>query len=116
MKKWGMAVGLFALVLLTVACTQTGSNPSATQVEERPEHQAAVELYKRTCLACHGGNLEGRSGPALSRIGETMDEEQLIAVISEGRGFMPAFAKTLEEDQIEGLAAWLASKRQESVQ
>ncbi|UUZ90906.1 cytochrome c [Paenibacillus sp. P25] len=69
-------------------------------------------LYKQTCISCHGGNLEGRVGPAtnLQKVGTKLSKEQIAKQIANGGGGMPAFGTKLKPEEVEALAAWLAEK------
>ncbi len=68
-------------------------------------------MYKSSCMACHGVNLEGKYGPGLQKIGAKMSKEQLVKQITDGSGDMPGFAKRLDAASIEALADWLAGKK-----
>jgi quinoprotein glucose dehydrogenase len=63
---------------------------------ERPkiqEHTSGRELYLANCASCHHKDLRGSPPdfPSLVNIGSKLTEEELHAVIHEGRGRMPAF-------------------------
>ena len=67
-------------------------------------------VFAEHCASCHGADRLGGTGPAL--IPESLRRlrgERLAGVIREGRPAtqMPAFADTLSEDEIAGLAAFL---------
>ena len=69
-----------------------------------------VTVFADHCANCHGADRLGGTGPAL--IPESLRRlrgERLAGVIREGRPAtqMPAFANTLSEDEIAGLAAFL---------
>ncbi|MCS7458940.1 cytochrome c [Paenibacillus doosanensis] len=75
---------------------------------------AAVDadaLYKQNCIACHGGNLEGKTGPNLTKVGGKLSKDQIAAKIGAGGGGMPAFKTQLKDTEIQGLADWLAAKK-----
>lgn len=85
-----------------------------------PDDPAMESMKLATCLACHGTDLKGASAPALRGIGDTLSQEQIMDVIKNGKqgakGSMPpmydtAKANGLSDEQIEGIAAWLAKQK-----
>lgn len=59
----------------------------------------AQEVYQQNnCLGCHGGDLEGGSGPALTNFGDTLSNEEIHTTIEEGGGRVP---EDLFEDEAE---------------
>ncbi len=94
----------FCVALVLVLVLATGPAPAA-------EDEAAA-LYDRHCASCHGEGRLGGTGPAL--IPETLGRmrgPETAEVIAHGRPAtqMPAFADTLDEEQIAALADWLAT-------
>ena len=106
---------VLALILLAGCGGQSGKPSGKTGYldAEAVEHAGAVAIYKQRCMACHGNELQGRAGPGLATIGDVLDQQQIYEVISDGRTKkgMPAFNKTLDEADIQKLAAWLAEKK-----
>lgn len=71
-------------------------------------------MEQATCLACHGAELEGASGPALRGIGDSLSKEELVAVITNGKGdMMPPFEGDLTTEQIDEIATWLSKQKAE---
>ncbi|QDI91850.1 cytochrome c [Salicibibacter halophilus] len=65
-----------------------GAEEEAEDEEENGETVDAgegMDLYEENCMSCHGGDLEGGSGPALD--GYSADDVR--AAIEEGPGSMP---------------------------
>lgn len=69
----------------------------------------AEALYKKSCIGCHGGNLEGASGPKLSDVGSRLSEEEIHTIIEEGKGNMPPGLLKGEEAAV--VAKWLSEKK-----
>jgi len=115
LKKWTIRVLAAAFVLSLSACGgKTAPPPAATPAPGAGGGAAQVNseaIYKQNCLSCHGGNLEGVSGPGLSKVGGKLSKDQIAAKIAAGGGGMPAFKTRLKEDEIQGLADWLAAKK-----
>lgn len=120
MKK--IVAGLFATTMLLAACGDNGgdnnapandannannnTNNEAANNDEDGEVDLAngEELYQGQCASCHGGDLEGGTGPAL----EGYDEDAVLTAIHEGPGTMPA--DLVEGQDAEDVAAWVADQ------
>lgn len=79
-----------------------------------PEKEEAVaatpeDVYKQSCLSCHGDQLQGVVGPALAKIGSQYDAAHIEGVITNGQGNMPAGIVDAEKAKM--LAEWLAEKK-----
>jgi cytochrome c551 len=70
---------------------------------------AGEEVYKQSCLSCHGGNLEGGFGPALDKAGAKYSKDEILEIIKNGKGQMPA--NVVEGEDAEAVASWLAEKK-----
>ncbi len=124
MKKYLLALGL--LVSLT-ACGGGDSGPGEDPVDEAPVDEtpaeeendageeasgtvdvtAAEASYEQSCIGCHGGDLAGGAGPALTNNGLSSDE--IYTIIKEGKGGMPAFPN-IPDDEAENLALWISEQ------
>ncbi|BAQ10219.1 cytochrome C-553 [Bacillus sp. OxB-1] len=69
----------------------------------------AEALYRKSCIGCHGANLEGASGPKLSDVGSRLSEEEIRTIILEGKGNMPP--GLLKGEEADVVAKWLAEKK-----
>lgn len=65
-------------------------------------------LYKQSCLACHGSNLQGAAGPAVTNIASKFTAEEVKTLIMDGKGMMPG--DTLTEGQADIVTEWLMEK------
>ncbi len=83
--------------------------PATDSGTEKTAVSAGEEVYQQNCLSCHGENLEGGFGPALDKIGSEYSEEEILHVIHNGKGQMPA--NVVEGEEAEAVAAWLAEKK-----
>jgi cytochrome c6 len=69
----------------------------------------AEALFAERCASCHGPGGSGGSAPQLSdgRVAAKYpDIEDQVAVVSGGRGRMPAFAGRLTEDEIRAVVRY----------
>lgn len=71
------------------------------QVASSPE-----EIYKGTCIGCHGGSYEGGMGPALKGIGEKVSLDEIKETLKNGRGAMPP--GLVKDEQVDAMAKWVS--------
>ncbi|MDF2668504.1 MAG: cytochrome [Paenibacillus sp.] len=121
MYKWimsGLFFGacLFGVIILAVTSFNEapGEQPEA-QAPAIPAVQldvaAAEAIYKKSCISCHGDQLQGTMGPNLQKVGTKYTKEQLYKLILNGKGGMPAFKSSLKEEEVANLALWLADHK-----
>jgi mono/diheme cytochrome c family protein len=117
LKRWLILVFCFTLILAGLtACggTQSGTAPTPAPAASAPtgdavDYSDGKLVYKNYCLTCHGGNLQGGRGASLMKIGERATQEMIADKIKNGGGGMPSFKVSLKEEDIEAVAAWLAT-------
>ena len=70
-------------------------------------------FYGLTCATCHGANLEGQDPdyPALLNVEERMSKENVLSIIRNGGGRMPAFTNISDEEQ-KAIIAFLFKERE----
>ena len=74
-------------------------------------------LYKAKCAACHGAS--GKGDTAVGKADNVRDlasadvqkqsDADLTAIITNGKGKMPAYGKSLTPDQVKSLVAYIRS-------
>ena len=109
MKKWLLAI-LFGSVLVLGACGGGDDNTGENNDSGTVETTAGEVAYKDSCLGCHGGDLQGGSGPALDKAGATYSAEDIENIIANGKGNMQPQTGVSDEDRAE-IAGWLAEKK-----
>ncbi|WLR49870.1 cytochrome c [Bacillus tianshenii] len=89
------------------------SNPPGEAAEGEAQEEAAPanpeEIFKQSCAACHGQNLEGGAGPNLTQVGSKLSADDIKGIIQNGKGSMPGGLVTGEAQ--DKLAQWLAEKK-----
>lgn len=111
MKKKLLAA-LFGAVLVLGACgggDDTSSDKDQGATDGDVATVDAEKIVNNKCIACHGGNLEGASGPALDKIGDKLSQDEIHDVIINGQGGMPA--GIIEGEEADAVAEWLAAKK-----
>ena len=97
---------LFAVISVVLSFTFVSA-----QAQTAPSDGAT--LYKAKCAMCHGPDGAGKT-PAGQKLNvrdlqspevQKQSDSDLAQVIKQGKGKMPAFGKTLSDDQIKSLVA-----------
>ncbi|WP_442601080.1 c-type cytochrome [Paenibacillus sp. KN14-4R] len=75
-------------------------------------------FQKSSCIACHGGDLKGKSGPPLLGVGDKHSKDEIMKIVKEGTpsGGMPAQydankQKGLSDADIDKMVTWLALQK-----
>lgn len=109
MKKKLLAA-VFGAVLVLGAC---GGGDKSKEDEGTTGGEVAVDaeaVFTKSCIQCHGENLEGvGSYPALNEIGAKLSEEEIHDVIVNGQGSMPP--GLIKGEEADAVAEWLAAKK-----
>lgn len=105
-----MRVGWVGVLILVAAIglTACGDKPSATPSASVSAKVDTSKLYQNYCISCHGNQLQGGQGPNIQKVGERLDEAEIVKRIQKGGGGMPPFQVTMKEEELKALAAWLA--------
>jgi cytochrome c6 len=98
------AVTLSAVILVGTSLLSTHAKADAA---------AAEGTYKAKCAACHGADGKGKealkTGDLASADVQKMSDEDLTGIITNGKGKMPAYGKSLKPDQVKDLVAYIRS-------
>jgi cytochrome c551 len=86
-------------------------NSSSGLASEHPTGDAkrGEELYKASCVVCHGSRAEGGVGPKLAGNPVLADERAFWKVVHEGRHVMPPLKGAVTDEQMTDIRAWLKS-------
>ena len=78
---------------------------------------AGVALYKTKCAACHGA--DGKGDTAVGKTNKIRDlgspevqaqnDADLTTIITNGKGKMPAYGKSLKPEQVKDLVTYIRS-------
>ncbi|SFL81619.1 cytochrome c550 [Gracilibacillus orientalis] len=101
-------LGILAMIILSVV-GQNEQEKIANGGDEGETTEAAdPEALIQSCIGCHGGDLEGGSGPSLNDVNERLSVEEIESMIINGsdNGNMPGGLVSNEEATV--LAEWLS--------
>jgi mono/diheme cytochrome c family protein len=91
----------FTFALCFVISTQAASAQTAPS-----DSLVASQIFQKNCAKCHGKTAEGRhfGGPSLisPRVNAASDDD-LLNIISNGRGHMPKYSGKLSSEEIRAL-------------
>ncbi|MEH7308615.1 c-type cytochrome [Neobacillus drentensis] len=90
---------VFALMLLLLTGCSSGNSSTAMDGES---------LYKESCAACHGENLQGAVGPTIVNMKSKYSEAEVLKIVNEGTKKMPG--NLLDEEKSEIVTKWLMEK------
>ena len=98
-----------AVAIVVSGCSQSSSTATTTTtVPSDPVLAEGMSIYKANCSSCHGSQGQGGFGKKLAGVVTTkypnIDDE--VALITNGKGSMPAFGKKLTPEQITAVARW----------
>ena len=65
------------------------------------------ELYKASCIVCHGPRAAGGVGPRLAGNPVLLNEQAFWKTVYEGRHVMPPMKGVVTEQQMADIRAWL---------
>jgi cytochrome c6 len=84
--------------------------------------EASEKLYSTKCAACHGA--DGKGQTAMGKANKLNDlasaevqkhtDDELAAIISTGKGKMPAYSKSLKPEQVKGLVEYIRTLAKKS--
>ncbi|MFC4712688.1 cytochrome c551 [Planococcus dechangensis] len=111
MKKQLMTI-LFGTVLVLGACG--GGDDAAPEEPVDTGGETAVvdaeQVIQQNCISCHGENLEGAGNfPALNDVGSRLSEEEILDIIENGKGAMPA--NIIQGEEAQAVAEYLANQQ-----
>jgi cytochrome c6 len=108
MKASWTGMGRVAICAAAVLSLVFASVPAGAQ-------DAGAALYKTKCAACHGA--DGKGETAIGKADKIRDlssaevqqqaDADLTAIITTGKGKMPAYGKSLKPEQVKDLVAYI---------
>lgn len=103
----GDPAGQFSTAGSSASAGRPGARSTATPRPGRaPDPARGRRLYAQSCIVCHGET--GQGGPmGGARLTSALSEADIMTVLANGRGTMPAFASIYAVDDLHDLAAYI---------
>ncbi|WP_156290710.1 cytochrome c550 [Oceanobacillus salinisoli] len=110
-------VGVLAVIIISFV--GLGQRDAIHQAEEGGTEQSAEEgevstdpeaIFTNNCAQCHGADLSGGMGPDLTTIGSKYSADEIVDIIQQGIGSMPA-QQQVPAEEADLLAEWLSEKQ-----
>lgn len=99
MKKLALTGSSLVVILFLAACGNSDNTAETPQ-----------EAFENNCAMCHGQDLSGgNGGPPLGNLGSTYTKEELVDIMENGKGGMPA--GQAEGEEAEKIAEWLQEQQ-----
>jgi cytochrome c551 len=106
MKKKLLTLLMGTALVMGLAACGGGDEDEGTDTAST---DAGAKIYDQKCSGCHGGDLTGGMGPNLTKVGSTYSKDEILGIIKNGKGQMPA--NVVEGDDANQVAEWLAAKK-----
>ena len=86
---------------------QIASENENGEKTEAPSNVAAnpEDIYKQSCVSCHGDAYQGGVGPALKGVGDRRSADEIKDIVINGKNTMPG--GLVKEDQVDGMVKFL---------
>jgi mono/diheme cytochrome c family protein len=102
------------LALASDGGSQSADNNTSSgtaSVHPTGDNKRGEELYKASCVVCHGPGAAGGIGPRLAGNPILSNEQAFWKMVYEGQHVMPPLKGVLTEQQIADIQAWLKTLR-----
>lgn len=112
MKRWFLFLVFIGLIVFLASCGSNSESDNSGVNNQGADSETTLsgdDIYKRSCANCHGGELEGVSGPPLANVSSKYSVDEIKDIINNGKGNM--FPVNLPSDEIDVLVAWLTEKQ-----
>ncbi|HEV2813827.1 MAG TPA: cytochrome c, partial [Solirubrobacteraceae bacterium] len=92
--------------------SNTGGEPEMPpeQVVAAGDAAKGREVFGASCAACHGADGGGGSGPKLAGEQAYTDPATVVNQVRNGGGGMPAFADSLDEQELADVSAFVVEE------
>ncbi len=109
-------LGILLMVVLSFVGLDQRAEMNADDTDETEEVTefddpvtAGQELAQQSCIGCHGGDLSGGAGPALTGLDGKYSVEEIADIITGGIGSMPAVSN-LNDVEADAIAQYLLAE------
>src|SRR5947209_5848754 len=106
-------LAVIAALVFVVLLFYRPEKPHAGPATTSPYADVGSQVYASNCASCHGSHGEGGFGPRLARgaaVAHFPREEDQVAVVTNGRGSMPAWRGRLTPAQIKAVVEYTRTR------
>jgi mono/diheme cytochrome c family protein len=97
---------------MSVSAAYAPFAPASAISHEKADLARGKATYERNCANCHGPEAQGAElGPNLLERASLWRDADLSKIVHEGRGRMPAFSRTIDDDTYADMISWLRSRK-----
>lgn len=107
MKKLMSSVAITSILILGACGNDAEENKNSATENKADAGKAAYA--NSTCIGCHGKDLEGASGPNLTKVGSKYSKDEILEIIKNGKGSMPK--NLVKGEEAESIAKYLAKQK-----
>ncbi|MBT2655673.1 cytochrome c [Bacillus sp. ISL-18] len=104
-----LAAGLVFLLFVYEGPKKSQPVSANGNVTASASTENAEDIVGKNCITCHGDQLQGGAGPALSKIGSKYNQSEIEHIIKNGKNGMPA--GVISGDDVAVVAKWLSEKK-----
>ncbi|AIE60771.1 cytochrome c550 [Bacillus methanolicus] len=76
------------------------------QKTEQVAAKKPEDIYKTTCIGCHGDQYQGGVGPSLKGVGKRLSKAEIAKIVVNGKGPMPS--GLVPQEKADEMAEWLS--------
>ncbi len=108
-----MIVLVVLAFLVGIAVTSTSDLARAGDIDHKlsGDSNRGEELYKASCVVCHGPRAAGGIGPRLASNPILSNDQAFWKIVYEGKHVMPPLKRAITEQQMADIRAWLQTLR-----
>ena len=85
----------------------TNSSSGMASAYPTGDGKRGKELYKASCVVCHGSRAEGGVGPKLAGNPVLSNDQAFWKIVREGRHVMPPLKGVVTDQQLADIRTWL---------
>ncbi|BAB05097.1 cytochrome c [Halalkalibacterium halodurans] len=108
-------VGILLMISISIiglnqraAMDEEGEGADTEEVVEFDDPvEAGEQIVNQSCIGCHGGDLSGGAGPALTGLEGKYSAEEIADIVQNGKGAMPAMPH--DDAEADAIAQYLLS-------
>jgi len=128
-RPWAIAIVIFVVMMIAVLWVQGIREPWSPRFETPPlppqivgattgpVAEGAQLFHDKSCIVCHRiADQGGLRGPDLTTVADRLNRDQIVLRINNGGGNMPAYASSLNADDLEKIVQFLETRHRPAAQ